>query len=140
VHKVAGYVNAICKDYICGRSRWTTARKATVSQSSDLPFLRTPKNRAYLPQHLVVDIKAFKNTLSKLVRILYVLTNCSALSLTLLYFHQAAAVAMANETLSLDTITSDRNHLVVECQSGYDVDNAELTRLGKKPVLKVRSD
>lgn len=112
---------------------------ATVSQSSDLPSLKHPKNRAYLPQHLVVDIKAFKNTLLRPVRIIYVLTNCSALSLILLYFHQAAA-AMANETLRLYTITSDQDNIVVECQSGYDVDNAELTRLGKKPVLKVRSD
>jgi hypothetical protein len=47
---------------------------------------------------------------------------------------------MVHETLQLDTIGSDRHEVVVERQSGYDVDNAELTRLGKKPVLKVRNE
>ena len=46
---------------------------------------------------------------------------------------------MARETMLLDTLASSvRGEVTTEAaMSQYDVDNAELTRLGKKPVLKV---
>lgn len=48
---------------------------------------------------------------------------------------------MNYENLQLDTIASGKGDETIEVatydRSRYDIDNAELTRLGKKPVLKV---
>ncbi|KAF2689637.1 choline transport protein [Lentithecium fluviatile CBS 122367] len=47
---------------------------------------------------------------------------------------------MAQESLQLEPISSNKGDVLVEAapveRSRYDIDNAELTRLGKKPVLK----
>ncbi|ORY15045.1 choline transport protein [Clohesyomyces aquaticus] len=47
---------------------------------------------------------------------------------------------MSNEQLRMDTLTSDGRKLAIEDVSSdqmkHDIDNAQLTRLGKKPVLK----
>jgi len=52
-----------------------------------------------------------------------------------------AATVMAHENLRLDEISSNKGDVLIEAvpagRSRYDIDNAELTRLGKKPVLRV---
>lgn len=47
------------------------------------------------------------------------------------------AAAMGCENMQLDTLASNKGEVMVEVAAQYDPDNAELTRLGKKPVLKV---